>query len=283
MAKGSVKDYHPEHPEDREYFSDDDLEAIIHAAGGLPDGEVNHQRAAEDGSGLITVRVPRRVALKERLESAARYWDVTCQYETKPTSIQTAKDFKKIEKLLNGVLTVLQLQKHEFGDDILEKLPRALRDGFEDQPQKDAGVLSAPEGLANGQFTRNINILQPSGADLLMDDIKGVYGLRDRARAYLSRVSERTPHGKRHEGDPALDELFKHLARIWMHIFEGELRTSVGAPNSRNEGDAGGPLVRFLGACLEPLLADRTPSDKAIRARIGRLRASLLKLSPEIF
>jgi hypothetical protein len=73
MAKGSVKDYNPKHPEDREYFSDNDLEAIIHAAGGLPDGEVDHQRAAEDGSGLITVRVPRRVALKERLESAARY------------------------------------------------------------------------------------------------------------------------------------------------------------------------------------------------------------------
>jgi hypothetical protein len=281
MAKGSVKDYHPEHPEDREYFSGDDLEAIIHAAGGLPDGEVDHQRAAEDGSGLDAVIVLRRIALKERLESAARYWDITRQYENKPTSTQTAEAFKKIEKFLNGTLTVLQLDQHDFGDDILEKLPRALRDGLEDQPQKDAGVLSVPGGLVNGQFTRNLDILQPSSADLLMDDIKGVYRLRDRVRAYNSRISERTQHNKRHEGDPYLNALFQHLALIWMDIFEGELRTSVAAQGSKDEGEAGGPLVRFIRACLEPLLADRTPSDKAIRARICRLGPSLLRSSVE--
>jgi hypothetical protein len=279
MAKGSVEDYRPAHPEDRAYFSEDDLEAIIHAAGGLPGGEVDHQRAAEDGSGLVAVSVPRRVALKEQLEDAARYWDVTRQYENKPTSTQTAEALKKVEKYLNSVLTVLQLQKHDFGNDILEKLPRALRDGLEDQPQEDAGVLSVPGGLANGQFTRNIDILQPSGADLLMDDIKGVYHLRDRARAYNSRISERTPHNKRHEGDPYLDAVFKALMEIWVDIFAGEVRTSVGAPERADEGKAGGPLVRFFRACLEPLLHKEAPTDEAIRIRVRRLRSSLVKSS----
>ena len=283
MAKGSVEDYRPQLPDDQEYFSEDDLEAIIHAAGGLPDGEVDHQRAAEDGSGLVAVIVPRRVALKERLEDAAKYWDVTRQYENKPTSTQTAESFKKIEKFLNGALTVLQLDQHDFGDDGLEKLPRALRDELEDQPQENAGVLSTPGGLANGQFTRNIDILQPSGADLLMDDIKGVYRLRDRARAYNSRISERTPHNKRHEGDLYLDGLFKHLALIWMEIFDGELRSSVGAPDRVSEGKATGPVVRFFRMCLEPLLHEGTPSDEAIRHRLRQLRSALAKSNPKIF
>jgi hypothetical protein len=279
MAKGSVEDYRPAHPDDREYFSEEDLKGIIQAAGGLPGGEVDHQRAAEDGSELVMVRVPRRVALKECLESAARYWDVTRQHENKPTSIQTAEAFKRVERFLNSALTVLQLDQHDFGDDILEKLPRALRDGLENEAQKDVGTVSVPQGLANGQFTRNIDILQPSGADLLMDDIKGVYRLRDRARALSGRMSDATPPNERHEGDPCLDELFKALMEVWIDIFAGEVRTSVGAPERADEGKAGGPLVRFFRACLEPLLHKEAPTDEAIRIRVRRLRSSLVKSS----
>ena len=279
MAKGSVEDYRPAHPDDREYFSEEDLKGIIQAAGGLPGGEVDYQRAAEDGSELVMVRVPRRVALKERLESAARYWDVTRQYENKPTSIQTAEAFKRVERFLNGALTVLQLDQHDFGDDILEKLPRALRDGLEDEAQKDAGAVSVPQELANGQFTRNVDILRPNGSDLLADAIKGVYCLRNWSQARSSRMPDATPPTERHEGDPCLDELFQHFALIWMEIFNGELRTSVGAPERTDEGKAGGPLVRFVRAALEPLLHEEAPTDEAIRNRMRRLRSSLVKSS----
>ena len=279
MAKGLVEDYHPEHPEDREYFSEEDLDAIIQAAEGLPGDDVDHQRAAEDGSALITVRVPRRIALKERLEDAARYWDITRQYENKPTSTQTAEAFKRIEKLANNLLIALQVQKDDFGDNVLEELPRTLRDELEGQAQKDIGAVSVPRELVNGQFTRNVHILQPNGADLLADAIKGVYRLRQWSRARSRRMPDAAPRTERHEGDPYLDVLFKHLALIWMDIFEGELRTSVSAPERADEGKATGPLVRFFRACLEPLLHEEAPTDEAIRNRMRRLRSSLVKSS----
>lgn len=249
----------------------------------MPDGEVDHLRPAEDGSELVPAKVSRRVALKERLESAARYWDIARQYENKPTPTQTAEAFKKIEKLLNGALAVLQLDRHDFGDGALEKLPRALRDGLEDEVQKNANAAFVPEGLGNGQFTRTLDILQPNGADLLADAIRGVYRLRDWSRARSSRMPDATPRSERHEGDPCLDELFQQLAMIWVNALDGELRTSVGAPERADEGQAKGPLVRFFGACLEPLLHEEAPTDEAIRNRVRRLRSLLVKSNSEKF
>jgi hypothetical protein len=279
MAKGSVEDFRPEYPDGREYYSENDLEAIIRAAGGLPDGEVDHLRPAEDGSELVPAKVSRRVALKERLESAARYWDIARQYANKPTPPQTAEDFKKIERRANSLLIALQLHKHDFGDDVLEKLPPALRDGFEDEAQKDAGVVSVQEDLSNGTFTRDVDILQPNGADLLVDAIRGVYRLRDWSRARGTRTAEAIPHHKRYEADLALDELFKEIALIWTNIFKRELRFSVGAPERPSKGKATGPVVRFFRACLEPLLHEQAPTNDAIRARIRRLLPSLVKPS----
>ncbi len=281
MAKGSVEDYHPQHPEDQEYFSDDDLEAIIRVAGGIPDGEVIHWRPAEDGSELVPVRLPRRVALKERLESAARCWDVTRQYENMPSPAQTAQAFKKVEGAANALLVALRLHRHDFGDGVLDNLPRALRDGLECEAQKDSSVVSVQEDLSNGTFTRDLDILQPNGADLLADAIQGIYRLREWSRVLGSRMSGAAPRTDRHEGDPALGELFREIALVWMDVFGGELRASVAAPGGANEGEAGGPTVNFFRASLKPLLGDRTPSDKAIRARIRRLRHSLLKSSPQ--
>jgi hypothetical protein len=133
--------------------------------------------------------------------------------------------------------------------------------------------------LANGQFTRNVDILRPNGSDLLADAIKGVYRLRNWSQARSSRMPDATPRTERHEGDPYLDAVFKTLMEIWMDIFAGEVRTSVGAPERADEGKAGGPLVRFFRASLEPMLHEEAPTDEAIRIRVRRLRSSLVKSS----
>lgn len=84
---------------------------------------------------------------------------------------------------------------------------------------------------------------------------------RDRALAMLSEVRRKvearaafhkiwSAFGRRQ--NPHREFLYWGVMRVWTDRLGGELRYS-------NSPEVGGPLVRFLVACVEPILGDKTP------------------------
>jgi hypothetical protein len=54
--------------------------------------------------------------------------------------------------------------------------------------------------------------------------------------------------------DPYREALYSGVLRVWTEVLNGQLQYS------RNpQGEPTGPLVRFLTACVEPILGDETP------------------------
>lgn len=233
------------------WYSNVDIEAIIDAAGGLPEGDVEH---FADNPNFATHGVPRRQALRDRLELAAHNYAVLSQFEIQPTAKQIADAMADIEAAAAKLIAALYLPE-AMDQDPLASMPTALR------------------GL-QGWAVAEAKQLGKSGADLLGEAVYGVYRLHGWARneAQASRRAVRqTPQAKRHAGNEELDNLFKELASIWTDVFERPIATTVGGPQSVNAGKAGGPMLRFLSACLKPILKDTTPNYEAIRGRIRRL------------
>jgi hypothetical protein len=73
--------------------------------------------------------------------------------------------------------------------------------------------------------------------------------------------------------DPHREFLYGGIMRIWTDRLGGELRNSTSS-----EGLPTGPLVRFLKACLRPVLGDETP-DIGIADIIDRERATRTKVN----
>lgn len=99
-----------------------------------------------------------------------------------------------------------------------------------------------------------------------------------RAARSLYRWKEAKPKLSRQEGNPgdrALDDLVADLLAIWVHVFDRKVGTSVrsGSADGDRDGNAA-PMIRFIDAALAPILAV-VPSEKAIRARVRRVRRSI--------
>ena len=257
MPKRSIEAFRPQgiRPGHR-FYSDDDIEKIIDAAGGLPDGEVEHEVLVDgpDGIRYETRRVPRRQALVERLKQAAHAYTVLSEFQTEPTAKQISDAMADIEAAAAKLIAALHLPE-AIDQDPLASMPAALR----------YGALQAQAAL---EAERLGGLPKWSGAGLLSDSVRGVYRLRRWARnaKARSRTARQTSRAKRHVGDEALNALFGDLAGIWIDVFERPIATSVG--ESANARKAGGPMVRFFSACLKPILKDKTPTSKAIRARV---------------
>ena len=73
-----------------------------------------------------------------------------------------------------------------------------------------------------------------------------------------------TPAG--HQGDAAANNWIAAMIGLYCKITGREPGTSVGAPESKNDGEAGGPLLRFLAAAGNPLGLEY--SMDAWRARV---------------
>ena len=72
-----------------------------------------------------------------------------------------------------------------------------------------------------------------------------------RARVRLERLDIRAFRGTQ---DPYREALYSGVLRVWTEVLNGQLQYS------RNpQGKPTGPLVRFLTACVEPILGDETP------------------------
>ena len=262
MPKRSISEFKPTGLNlDVHFYSAEDIGRIVKAVGRLPGTKVKHGRANENGSGFVTASVGRREALAERLESAAKWWHVASQYQTEPTPMQLADAFGKIWKAAEDLRKALGLPvKPKFRDEIAD-MPPALR----------FGGLQAYAAFMDVENSHEKWLW--SGDARLREAVRGVYQIRNRARAARKRNMAKGPtsRNERHSGEVALDKLFISLAGIYRYIFERDIGFSVGPPGSAKAGQPTGSWVGFLRACLMPLLKDDTPTLEAIRERHRRV------------
>jgi hypothetical protein len=120
--------------------------------------------------------------------------------------------------------------------------------------------------------------LDPNAPAVLRNAIQGLqYLLQWSTEAKANAEQQMRPRGKRHTVDLPIRGLIGDLVGIWIEIFDQDIRTSVGAEGSGREGQAGGPMIRFIQACIEPLgepLGIQL-SDEAIRERIRTIQREL--------
>jgi hypothetical protein len=146
----------------------------------------------------------------------------------------------------------------------------------------EGNIRDVPSALRHGGLSAIAALEVPStghkfGDNYLLETIVGIGRLRKWARLAAGRIRSRgdalsTPREKRHLSEPALDLLFGEFAGIWIEIFNRRnFATSVGAPLRQNEGQAGGPFIRFVQKCLRPIPNLNTPSGDAVRSRTRRL------------
>lgn len=252
MAKRSV---------DQRFYSKNQIGKIIAAGGGLPDGDIEHKRRPDGASDLLTVRVPRREALAERLERTASAWHFEKQRQSKPTAKKQANAYKAIQTASADLLTALQLSANEHSPDILAEMPPALRDG---------GLRA----FAGKEAERLGGLPLHSGEGLLRDAVLGVHRLRRWAEAgeRLKRRHPLTPRGR--PTDAALNSLFTGLLGIWVEVFGG-LHTVTNPTTGDSAGRPEGPFIDFMTACMAPLLHDEAPSPTAIYDRVQNLLPSV--------
>ena len=234
-------------------YSENDLSGIIEAVGRLPDGDIEYHSHYEDAVGWITISMPRREGLAKMLENAAEAYFIYKCYGQKPTPKQLEEKLKIIETAASKLLSAMSLSESIDADAPLAGVPHLIRSALQ------AGSATEADRLGG--------LLQNSDIGLLENAVRGAYHLRDWARAAgeLHRRDERTP---RHEGDPALDRLFRELFDVYRMVFEREPGTSI----DTRTGEPTGPWVRFVKACLRPILAEaEMPTDTAIRERTRRV------------
>jgi hypothetical protein len=272
---------------------------IIEEAGGLPGGDVKHKRVKADASGWEIVTLPRRKALAERLESAALTFRFSVEAEAQPTAIQRIKRLARIEAAAANLLAGLGVP--EDGD--TEKMPPIIYRELESFAEEEARRLEALavrekmqqiepllEHMSAEAARRRLDPLHERtdpalhtplgpggryfGRGMMLDAVVGVCRLRDWAAGAkaVHEVAPSTPRDKRHKGDAALDELFTSLIDAWVELFNRKPTISVRGPESKAPGKPAGPFLRFIRACLEPILGLQMLSDGQIRERVRKLR-----------
>jgi len=251
MTKRSIREYRTEELTDvimgDEFsYTDRDILAIIDAAGGAPEGEIEIQIVNEDDAEgdppFKTVSVSREEALHYKLESHSRVW----RYETiergRPTNKQTAAAYEKIEANAKRLLSSFHIP---IGGNIGD-VPDSIKYGT----MPSISIMRARESLNH-----------KSGEALLGEDIAAIqriYHWAKRARETHESADEVVPL-PRNMGDTALDTFFGALAEIYQKVFD-----------RRPAITERGPYHRFIDACLSPL--NIYLSEDAVR---GKIRKSL--------
>ncbi len=92
---------------------------------------------------------------------------------------------------------------------------------------------------------------------------------KDAAKETVKTLRSITPAG--HQGDAATNIWIADMIGLYCKITGRDPGTSVGAPGSKNVGEAAGPLIRFLATAGEPLGLNY--STDAWRARIRLILA----------
>jgi hypothetical protein len=251
----------------RRYYIDADIDRIIMTCPtGLPETMVDFPRATSGGGEPVLVPTDRKTVLAIKLEDiAASYFrSRNCQEEPSPS--ETVRQLHAIEAAGRNLLDALRVPESGSPDDIPTHILFRLR--------RCAGRRGAPiAGFSQyGQIKRTL--LDPNAPAAVRDAIQGVqYLVQCSADAKAEAEQEVRPDGKRNTGDQSMRALFGDLIGIYIEIFDQEIRTSVGAPGRNREGHAGGPMIRFIQACIEPL--GLRLSTHVIRERIKPFQKEL--------
>jgi len=227
-------------------YTDEALDEIIRAAGGLP--------PEQD-----------RQALEDRLSDALWYWDtLRWKKSSEPlTSLELAKRFQNIETAASRLLVALECGPD---GDIDKASPQIIHGGLALYAAEHA------EAIARKHHHR----LTLPGKAVLAQTVKSVAQLKRWAAAARSDAEGggSLPRSERNTGNEALDALFSCLLEIYAEVFElepGISRVDGGMPS--------GPCFRYVKACLDPhlkaIFGEEPPSDEAIVHRLRRLKRSI--------
>jgi hypothetical protein len=242
-----TEDFQPVGPEDhlggQSYYTEADIDRIIATCPtGLPETMVDFPTSTPDGSDTVDVPNDRRTVLTIRLEDLAASYFSSRSWQEKPTPSETVRQLHAIEAAGRTFLDALGMPEGGNPDDIPTHILFALR--------RIAGRHGAPNAPA-----------------AVRDKIQVIQILRQWiAEAKVDAEQKVRPHAKRNTVNQATRQLLGDLVGIWIGIFDQDIRTSVGAPGRHREGQAGGPMIRFIQACIEPLGLQL--SAHAIRERI---------------
>ena len=146
----------------------------------------------------------------------------------------------ELQRKLDGIARAAQALLRQLG---IED-PAAAVDGPADRELFD--VLSFTEGSnddlvaeASGRIGRLVEVIRAVDAARVLKRIAEKAGLE---RAGLARLTVSPGN----TGDVPLNDWIADLLSIYVKITKKKPGTSVGAPDRDNEGEAGGPLIRFL-------------------------------------
>jgi hypothetical protein len=254
----------------RRYYTEADIDRIITTCPtGLSETMVDFPRATSGGGEPVLVPTDRKTVLAIKLEDiAASYFrSRNCQEEPSPS--ETVRQLHAIEAAGRNLLDALGVPESGSPDDIPTHILFRLRQ------------CAGRRGARTGEFFQSTPIkrtlLDPNAPAAVRDAIQGVqYLVQCSADAKAEAEQEVRPDGKRNTGDQSMRALFGDLICIYIEIFDQEIRTSVGAAGSNREGQAGGPMIRFIQACIEPL--GLRLSTHAIRERIKPIQRELRRM-----
>lgn len=205
--------------------------------------------AAAAEAGITTPE--EREKFRIQVESAATWFRIDSRSDSPVSPSQRRDQFRRVERTARDLLGALGLR--------------------EDSPLED--------GLPDGPIRRALEYgLGDEGELRLRQILVGLGRIRDVAALERQNTEEETKppwDRSRNPGNVPINDLIAALMAIYEQY--KPIRTSVGAPDRPNEGEATGPLVRFLKALLDPLL-EAVPdpsvvelSEDAIRSRVRTL------------
>jgi hypothetical protein len=266
-----AEDFQPVAPEDhwggQGYYTEADIDLIIATCPtGLPEPMVDFPRATPDGNETALVPTDRRTVLRIKLNDSAASYLRSRNRQEKPPPSKTAKQFRRAEASLRDALGALGLPEVGNPDDIPASILSHLRRCAGRHGARIGGFPGYPPmERSKGRY------LDLNAPAVLRNAIQGLqYLLQWSAEAKADAEQEMRPHGKRHTVDLPIRGLIGDLVGIWIEVCDQDIRTSVGAEGSDHQGRAGGPMIRFIRACTEPLGLQL--SDKAIRERIRTIQ-----------
>lgn len=245
---------------DRGNYSEADVNIIISTSpGGLPEEDIDIKRGDPEGTGLIPYVLKRRDALEQYLERAAANYFLEKQWAAQSTPSEMKKRMQAIETAARKLQQALRLTDNADSDDIPKEILWALRRRAEVAGERRGGFPNHPPAVSETSGHKHTNFQGPAQLRDAMEGIALIKNCASEAKQIFE--SEIGPGG--HVADAAKRAFINAAAEIWTEIFENQIATSVGKPESKHAGKPTGPFLKFLKACMTPIGIEMT--DESLR------------------
>ncbi|WP_119417950.1 hypothetical protein [Desertibaculum subflavum] len=234
-------------------YLDTQIRTIVETTGPLPDTDCEHWRYDDDAKEVV-VRVPRIVALKERLETAALHYEFHAKTSDRPSPSELVGRLDDIRAAADRLLVALRANAPE-EDRLTSEARYALqgqaifeaqaRGGFDDVRPLPFGMRGGPNEYINW-----------GGPELVRKSVEGVRRLSRWSQKASARAARRKGTVENvGPADKALNEWIASLRGIYLDIYQ-----AVPTPSGR--------FCKFVVAAAE--LLGLTIDPEAMRARLRR-------------